>query len=302
MRGSSLKSYFLIAVHRAGRALPGPCIALLIRAVVGALHVAYWAPFNPIRRNCRHITALAARAGIDHHPHAIYRRLLGQISLVLRAFVRVFAHGRDEALRTVPVDDAVRAAIGPVLERHGSLVLAVPHNVCSVFSAMGLPEDRLVLVVRNRKGRHNRVSQDVIRRMRLPTLEVRDLSPIALSRAMMKALGEGKVLITTVDNTYRKADAVAVDIFGRPKGFGPWAARIAARRGVPVLPCYPRSEDGVVGAWFGEPLVDADPAALIEHYVRFFEDCILRDPGSWAFLGDKRWGRHLAAAIAAQTA
>jgi lauroyl/myristoyl acyltransferase len=239
------------------------------------------------------VATRAAEAGYAHRPRAIHARLLGQASLVLRAFVRVFKRGREAALARIPVDPALGRRVEELLDQHGSLIVAVPHNVCSLFSSIGLPIDRVVVVVRNREGRHNQVSKAVIEQMRIETLEVRHLSPVALARAMMKALAAGKLLVTTLDGNYRKPDAVAIDIFGHPKGFGPWAARIAARRGVPILPCYPRSEDGVVGAWFAEPLVSEDPQVLMEHYVRFFEACILRDPGSWAFLGDKRWRRHL---------
>jgi len=115
----------------------------------------------------------------------------------------------------------------------------------------------------------------------------------------VRALADGKVLVTTLDNSYRKPDAVDVDVFGLPKAFGPWAARIAAKRRVPMLPCYPRSENGRVEVWTGDPRIDSDPRVLMENYVGFFERCILRDPGSWAFLGDKRWGQHLKEAVAA---
>jgi hypothetical protein len=298
MRGSSLKSSFLITIHRCGKILPAPVLDLLLRSVIGSIRLAWWVPGNPLRRNCERVTELAARSGIRHRPRVIYQRLLGQISLVLRAFVRIHKHGREVALCRVPVDDGLRRTVEALLAEHGSVILAVPHNVCSVFSALGLPKDRLLLVVRNREGRHNRVSQEVISRMEVETLEVRELGPVALSRAMMRALSDGKVLVTTLDNSYRKPDAVEIDVFGVPKGFGPWAARIAAKRGVPMLPCYPRSEGGVVEVRTGKPLVSRDSLELMENYVGFFESWILRDPGSWAFLGDKRWGMHLGAAVA----
>jgi lauroyl/myristoyl acyltransferase len=294
VRGSTLKSHLLLGLFHAGRALPAWLIDLLVRALAAVLRLGYRLPGNPLRAGCRNLAALAGAAGHPQPAAAIHRRLVGQVSLVLRAFVRIFKQGRDAALADLPVDPAVGARVAELLDAHGGLIVAVPHNACSLLSSIGLPADRVVVVVRNREGRHNRVSRAVIEQMRIATLEVRNLSPIALSRAMLGALAGGKALICTVDGNYRKPDAVPIEIFGHPKGFGPWAAKIAAKRGVPILPCYPRAEAGVVTAWLGEPLADRDPVALMRHYVAFFEACILRDPGSWAFLADKRWRRHIA--------
>jgi hypothetical protein len=43
----------------------------------------------------------------------------------------------------------------------------------------------------------------------------------------------------------------------------------------------------------GEPLVSNELETLAQHYVSFFEEKMLADPASWAYLGDKRWRRVL---------
>jgi lauroyl/myristoyl acyltransferase len=91
---------------------------------------------------------------------------------------------------------------------------------------------------------------------------------------------------------------VEARIFGVKVEFAPWAARIAAKRGVPVVPAYFHSTDNGVRVALGKPLRTEDPAIAIQHYASFFEQCILQDPASWAYLADRKWCRVLRQAAA----
>jgi lauroyl/myristoyl acyltransferase len=111
-----------------------------------------------------------------------------------------------------------------------------------------------------------------------------------ISRAMFSALDDGQVLVATVDNV-DPGFGVEAKIFGTEVEFAPWAARIAVRRRVPIVPAYFRSTADGVRVVCGEPFTTTDPAAAIQHYVSFFERCILEDPASWAYLIDRKWSR-----------
>jgi len=86
---------------------------------------------------------------------------------------------------------------------------------------------------------------------------------------------------------------VVAQFFGQQVGFPSWAAKMAARLEVPIIPSYYNSRGGQITGVFGEPLVSNDLEALAQHYVSFFEQKMLEDPASWAYLGDKRWRRVL---------
>ena len=60
-------------------------------------------------------------------------------------------------------------------------------------------------------------------------------------------------------------------------------------RGIPVLPAYLKSGNKRTTYALGEPLISKDVGEVMQHYARFFEQKILEDPASWAFLGDKNW-------------
>ena len=44
---------------------------------------------------------------------------------------------------------------------------------------------------------------------------------------------------------------------------------------------------------FGAPILAAEVDTVVQRYLAFFEQHILEDPASWAYLGDKRWQRVL---------
>jgi lauroyl/myristoyl acyltransferase len=82
-------------------------------------------------------------------------------------------------------------------------------------------------------------------------------------------------------------------MFGTSVGVSPWAATIAAKRLVPVIPMWFSSVPGGVQVAIGEELIASDAQALVRHYMGYFEQQILADPASWAYLADKHWRRVL---------
>jgi lauroyl/myristoyl acyltransferase len=101
------------------------------------------------------------------------------------------------------------------------------------------------------------------------------------------------VLVAPLDRIDRRGEGVTASVFGQPVCFPPWAVRIAGRRGLPILPVYVRLEAGAARVQIGDPVHSDDPDVALRETVGQFERWSLERPGSWAFLGDKRWQRVL---------
>jgi lauroyl/myristoyl acyltransferase len=112
-------------------------------------------------------------------------------------------------------------------------------------------------------------------------------------------LGSGRVAAATLDNVDSSGTACSATLFGQPVGFARWAAKVAVRRGIPVVPAYFSSRGARIQVLFGEPILAAEVDTVVQRYIAFFERHILDDPASWAYLGDKRWQRVLREADAA---
>ena len=130
-------------------------------------------------------------------------------------------------------------------------------------------------------------------RMQVSILLVRGGNPFELTRTLMSVLKSGKMLAATLDNMDHSENGIQAQIFGQQIGFPSWAAKIAARLKLPVVPSYFHSSGRQITCVFGEPLISESPDELVQYYVSFFERKMLEDPASWAYLGDKRWRRVL---------
>jgi lauroyl/myristoyl acyltransferase len=133
---------------------------------------------------------------------------------------------------------------------------------------------------------------DFFERMQVTVLMVRGGNPFELSRTLFAELKKGTVVAATVDSIDHSSQTT-VRMFGQEVGFASWAAKIAVKKQVPIIPAYFRSNGSQVNAIFGEEIVTGDIQTAMQHYAAFFENQILQDPTSWAYLGDKRWRKLL---------
>ena len=148
----------------------------------------------------------------------------------------------------------------------------------------------LLLVAKNPETiERTRAAIDFYERMKVKIMLVRGGNPFELSRSLFSVLKGGYTVTATVDVLDRSKERVEVDMFGGRVGLDSWAAKIAARRRIPILPAYMKSGNKRTTFTFGEPLVSDDVGELMQHYAKFFEQSIIEDPGSWAFLADKNW-------------
>ena len=84
---------------------------------------------------------------------------------------------------------------------------------------------------------------------------VRGGNPFELSRILFSVLRTGKVVAATLDNLDNSDKRVVVQMFGQPVGLTAWAAKIAARMDVPLLPCYFQSRGKQNTVVIGEPII-----------------------------------------------
>ena len=276
-------------------------IALLpFRFIIGVARGSYWYKGNPLRRSCEDICRLAMPAGYRHEPKEIYHRYLANVLATARAYHELLRSGAQGVLAKVDAEGVRHAMREEPLQGGGAFILFGAHNLAAIHGSVALAGSMpLLIVIRNSKTiRRTRLALDLLERIHARILMVRGGNPFEVARAMFSALDDGQVLAATVDNV-DPGFGVEAKIFGVNVEFAPWAARIAARRRVPVVPVYFHSLDDGARVVFGEPLVTGDPVAAIQHYVSFFEKSILEDPASWIYLVDRKWCRVLRMAAAA---
>jgi lauroyl/myristoyl acyltransferase len=298
LRGSTAKRWLMIGFERLSRVAPDPLLRVCVGALARLLHWSYRLPRHPIRAACEDVALLARRSGYPHEPRAVFDELIDQLHDMSLAYLELYRRGREPALaRTRMATEELRA----LLEEHPGVVVAVSHNVGAVYASIGLDEavPTLVVVKGQKDPTRELMAREFFQDLGVDAVLVRDMGATTLARTCLRALRQKRVLVATMDLLYRKPNRLVVRMFGQEVGLAPWAFRFAAKLGSPVVPAYVQVRDGIVSAAYGKPLVDDSVERLAEHYARFLEDWILRDPASWAFLGDKRWRQVLRSAAAA---
>jgi len=277
---------------------PRPLALLPIRLLLPLARLGYWLPSNPLRRACINMAELRRRAGVETSARAIYRAYLTNFADIARLILRLYRDGWAAVFDSMEFAEADVQRINALLAQHGGVALAIPHNLGSTFTGLRLCKVfPAVLVSKNSTSvQRTRIALDFFERLEAKVLMVRDGSAMQLSRTMIKLLRSGKVLALTVDLLSKPDRGVAAEMFGQRVHFPAWGTRIPSAIGVPIVPLYVRSESGRLRAVFGEALVTDDAEQAARHVAAFFEHHILRDPASWAFLAEKKWGRVLQAA------
>jgi lauroyl/myristoyl acyltransferase len=290
--GTRLKGLAFPALYWLIRHLPTTLAMLPVRITVAMLRMTYRRPGNRLRKACEAITRLAERdAAGSRDPRRVYNRFLDNALGVIGNFFTLYQHGRAAVLPVITMASEDVETVERLIEEHGGAVLAVPHNVGSALSALRIGHNfDMLLVAKNSPGvPRTRIALDFYERMKVSVLMVRGANTHALSRALFAALKHQKLVAATLDNLDRSGRCVGVRMFGQEVGLSGWAASIAVRMQVPVIPAWFHSEGCKQHVTIGEAIVAQDTRAATQHYARFFEQQILRDPASWAYLADKHW-------------
>jgi len=293
--GTRLKAIIVPFLYRLLNRVPVPVAALPMKLLLFAMRLAYYWPNNPIRQACVNVCKLAELHNNQHNPKAVYRQLITNSDNTLDNYFRLYRHGVESVADRVHIssDDAVR--INRLAEEHGGVVIAVPHNFASLFSALKMSRAfSLICVTRNPSTiERTKIGVDFFERMNVRILMVRGGNPFELSRTLFSILKSGNAIAATVDSMDHSEAAAITDIFGMQVGFPTWAAKIAAKKSIPVVPSYFRTNGKQVYACYGEEIITNSTEQIVQHYVKYFEKNILEDPASWAYLADKRWRRVL---------
>jgi lauroyl/myristoyl acyltransferase len=295
LSGTRLKSLAIPMLHWTLRHAPVPLAMAQVRLMVGVMRLLYRRPHTPLRLACERLCRIAAQRGCAHDPKQVYHQYLTNFAGVAENYFRLYRRGIEAVVNRVELPATAVAMMHALLREHGGVVLAVPHNIASAFSGLALNHAFPLLVVAKNSSTiaRTRVALDMFERMQVQVLMVRGGNAFELSRALFRVLRSGRVAAATLDNVDSVGAACSATLFGQPVGFARWAAKVAARRGIPVVPAYFSSRGARIRVLFGEPIVASAVDSVVQHYIAFFEQHILADPASWAYLGDKRWQRVL---------
>ena len=285
------KLWLLRAAERVAASLPDAAGALLLRAAELVALALYFVPGVPLRGACRDLTRLAARRGVALAPFAIYRRLIAELRDVTALYHRLYRSGRDAVLPHVQLREEDRRVLASLFEQDGAFVIAVAHNTGAVLYAARFAAQFPCLLVAKRSKRPE-VDALLLRffeRLGVPIALPSRRERVAFTRRRLAAVEERRAIIAPFDRIDRRAEGLTARIFGSEVWFPVWALRVAVRRKLPILPAWVRVEQGELFLELGAPIREADPGRALQDAIRQLEQWILRDPGSWPFLIDKRW-------------
>ena len=289
LSGTRLKILLFPFLHWLLRHTTAAVALLPVRLLVWTLYPLYGWPRNSLRRSCEAISRVAARAAHQHEPRQIYRQFLRNALAVMDNYFHLYHDGIDQVAERITLAPEDSALMRELAETHGGVILAVPHNIASAFSSLKLNQSVPLLVVARNSPTitRTRITLDFFERMQVPILMVRGGNPFALSRSLFSVLRTNRVLAATVDNLDTTDKGVVVQMFGQAVGLTSWAAKMAARMQVPLLPCYFQSRGRYSKVVIGKPIITTDIETAAQHYASFFEHQILADPP------DKRWRKLL---------
>ena len=293
--GTRIKSFIVPRLHWLLLHTPPVIAKVPVYLVVLLLRGCYWWPRNHLRLACEHLCKIAQSAGHTHKPRQVYQQLMTNFLGAADNYFDLYHKGHDFVLEHVEMSAAETLKVNQLIQDHGGVLIMVPHNFGTLYSTLEMNRTMpLLLVVRNSPTiERTKIAVDFFTRMQFKILLVRGGNPIQHARALLSTLKSDTAVVATVDSLDRSKDRVDVEMFGRQVGLSPWATRIAARLNVPVIPTYCKSRGRELSVVLGSPLISKDLRELTQHYAHFFEQNILEDPASWAFLGDKHWGKVL---------
>lgn len=289
--GTHLKAVIFPTLHWLIRHTPVSLALLPVRLVIGLVRLGYRWPGNRLRDACLAVAPLTDGLA----PRQIYTDFLNNGIGVIENFFMLYRRDGAAMLPCITMAPDDIDTINRLIDRHGGIVLAVPHNIGSAFSALriGHTFDMLLVAKNSPTIERTRIALDFYERMQLSVLMVRGGNPFELSRVLFSVLRQGKLVAATLDNIDRTDNKVLVRMFGQEVGLAGWAAKIAVRMQVPIVPAWFQSSGRQLRVITGKAILGDNVQAAVQHYAHFFEQQILKDPASWAYLADKHWQKIL---------
>ncbi len=290
-RSTWLKHCFVYSFYWASRLTPQFAVRAGLSVAKYVLLSIRSVPGNVIRRACDDLAVVCSHAGNETTGRDVYRDFVDQLRHTGRLMHGVYHRGPSTAVEVSDISEENRKKVADTVRKHGGLLATVPHNLTAAMAGIGFSNafDTLLIGKSGDSTWRADIANELFARMDVKSLFVRGKNPLSVSRQMIDAMTSGKVVVATVDSIYRKENRIEAKIFGGTVGFSPWAVRLAATAGIPIMPAYMHPVGDRIVYEFGEPLVSRDLSVLTQHYVDFFEKQIVAHPSSWAFLAHKRW-------------
>ena len=254
----------------------------------------YYAPHSHMRRTLANLCAVIGRTD----GRAIWFEMVDSVMRAASGFGRLLRYGPDAMAGLCAFDEGTLAALRKAWQARGGAIFVVPHCVGSVLSAARFAKEfpTVVLVRESHSGRRARMMARYFDGLGAELIFVRRSTPTTVTRQVIRALKEKKLVIGTTDITRQRPDTISAEMFGQRVWLPAWPARFAARRKVPIVAGYIRMVSGQLIMVTDEPYLEDDLAASTQRWADFFERSIREHPADWLFMFEKRWSRILAAA------
>ena len=215
LSGTRLKSILIPFLFWLLRYMPLFVALLPVQLIIGVMRILYGWRNNPLRQSCEYICELAQRAGYDHEPKSVYQQYLSNARGVVENYFRLYRQGVDAVIDRVVFASDQTEMLNKLVAEHGGVIVAVPHNFGSAFSALKMHREfPLVLIARNPSTiARTKAALGMFERMQVSILMVRGGNPFELSRTLFSVLKSGKVLAATLDNVDRSEHGVVAEFF-----------------------------------------------------------------------------------------
>ena len=254
----------------------------------------YYAPHSHMRRTLANLCAVIGRTD----GRAIWFEMVDNVMQAASGFGRLLRYGPDAVTGMCAFDDGTLAVLRKAWQARGGAILVVPHCVGSVLSAARFAREfpTVVLVRESRSVRRARLTGRYLEGLGAELIFVRLNEPTTVTRQVIRALKEKKLVIGTTDLARRRPDTIGAEMFGQRVWLPAWPARFAARRKVPIVAAYVWMVNGQLMIVTDEPYLEDDLVASTQRWAGFFERSIREYPADWIFMFEKRWSHILAAA------
>ena len=282
------------------REAPRPLAKLPVTAFLGLVRLLHRVPSNPLRRAVEDMSVICRAKGQDIEAVAIYEGLLDNTHAATELALRLYRDGWESAIDDVHISAADVTRIQNLVDQYGGVAVAVPHNIGSVLSGVRFAKAfSSVLVAKNPTSiERTRIALDFFEHLDAKVLMVRDASAMRIARLLIKLLRSGKAVVLTFDLLAGPKDGIAAKVFGARVWFLAWVTRVPTAAGVPIVPAYVHTVGSQMHVSFGPKILAGSADEATAGIAEFFEQHVVEDPASWAFMADKRWGRVLAEAAA----
>jgi KDO2-lipid IV(A) lauroyltransferase len=296
MHFRSVKDAIALPLHRFGFLVAGlhPSVGRAIMGTIGAAaKAAYFLPGSHVHRTVANFCRATGRSD----SWAIYSGMVGNVEQVALHFGTLYRYGRSKLLAQTVIDPTLVTEYQRFGQRGGGFIL-VPHCVGAVLSSAGLSEfcPTTLLVREPRSEARCQLMTNYLHKLGPKFIPSRHVSPATVMRNIVRSLHGREVVVGTTDTVTPGPDTVETHAFGQPIHSPAWPARIAARCGVPIVPCFIHMERRQLRLLADEAYWETDIQKSTQRWVSSFERRFRQYPSDWVFMFDKHWARVLAAA------